>query len=69
MSTLEEWDDYEWSWTGSLTSWALNEASSNEDRQNALAAAREHRDGWIRGYRRQLGFATVILHDLGLSTT
>ena len=26
VSTLEEWDDYEWSWTGALTEWALREA-------------------------------------------
>nr|WP_217631030.1 class I SAM-dependent methyltransferase [Modestobacter sp. DSM 44400] len=64
VSTLEEWNDYEWSWTGSLTAWALQEATSDEDRQQALAVAREHREGWIRGYHGQLGLVTVVLHDV-----
>jgi len=64
VSTLEEWDDYEWSWTGSLVRWALHEASTEDDRQQALTAAREHRDGWLVGYRGQLGFCTLVLHDI-----
>lgn len=63
-STLAEWDDYEFSWTGSLVAWALREAPTTEDRDQALAAAREHRDAWLNGWRRQLGFATLVLHDV-----
>ena len=63
-STLAEWDDYEFSWTGSLVDWALREAPTIEDRDQALAAAREHRDAWLTGWRRQLGFATLVLHDV-----
>ena len=65
VSTLGEWDEYELSWTGSLVAWALQDAGPGEDREAALATAREHREAWVRGWRRQLGFATVLLHDLG----
>jgi len=64
VSTLAEWDDYEWSWTGSLVDWALNDAATDADREHALAAARKHRQQWLGGYRSVLGFATVVLHDL-----
>ena len=60
VSTAEEWDDYEWSWTGSLATWALTEAA---DRAGALEAARTHRRQWLAGYRGQLGFVTLVLHD------
>ena len=63
VSTVEEWDDYEWSWTGSLVQWALSGAPSEAERREALNAAREHRDAWLHGYRRQFGFATLVLHD------
>ena len=62
LSTVAEWDDYEWSWTGALTGWALTEASP-EERLAGLALAREHRRQWLEGYRGQLGFATLVLHD------
>lgn len=55
-STLEEWDDYEWSWTGSLAEWALDNGE-----EEALEAAARHRDGWLRGYRGTLGFVTLVL--------
>jgi SAM-dependent methyltransferase len=64
VSTREEWDDYEWSWTGSLTEWALRRPAGDPDREQALDAARTHRDEWLRGYRGQLGFATLVLQDV-----
>ncbi|MEJ5946378.1 class I SAM-dependent methyltransferase [Pseudokineococcus basanitobsidens] len=64
VSTLTEWDEYEWSWTGSLVDWALREAPTDADREQALAAAREHRQQWLDGYRGVLGFATLVLHDI-----
>ena len=64
VSTLAEWDEYEFSWTGSLVDWALREAPTAADRDQALTAAREHRDAWLTGWRRQLGFATLVLHDV-----
>jgi SAM-dependent methyltransferase len=64
VSTLAEWDEYEFSWTGSLVDWALREATTAADRDQALAAAREHRDAWLGGWRQQLGFATRVLHDV-----
>ena len=60
VSEEGEWDDYEWSWVGSLTQWALDNPSHPEAGE-ALAAAREHRDGWLGGYRGTLGFACLLL--------
>lgn len=62
VSEPGEWDDYEWSWTGALTEWALTEATG-ADRDSALAMAGTHREEWLAGYRGQLGFLTVVLHD------
>jgi hypothetical protein len=44
--------------------WALREAPTPDDRDQALAVAREHRDAWLGGWRRQLGFATLVLNDV-----
>ena len=63
VSTLEEWDEYEWSWTGSLTDWALEPGRDAESREVALTAASDHRDAWLGGYRGVLGFASVVLVD------
>ncbi|MFC0007509.1 SAM-dependent methyltransferase [Micromonospora siamensis] len=60
LSTGAEWDDYEWSWVGSLTEWALDNPG-HPDSAGALAVAREHREQWLRGYRDVLGFATLVL--------
>jgi SAM-dependent methyltransferase len=63
VSDDAEWDDYEWSWVGSLTEWAL-ENPGHPDAPEALAAARDHRTGWLTGYRGVLGFATLVLRRL-----
>lgn len=65
VSSAQEWDDYEWSWTGSLVAWALSEECSADERQQVLTAARTHRREWIEGYRGELGFVTAVLHDTG----
>ncbi|GII53776.1 SAM-dependent methyltransferase [Planotetraspora thailandica] len=54
-----EWDEYEWSWTGSLIRWAA--AHPGPDGDTALAAALDHRDMWLNGYRGVLGFVTLLL--------
>lgn len=64
VSSLAEWDEYELSWTGSLTTWALHDAPTQQDRTDALEIARSHRTAWLRGWRRHLGFATLVLHDV-----
>jgi len=64
VSSLAEWDEYEFSWTGSLTGWALHEATTEQDRTEALAIAREHRTAWLGGWRGHLGFVTLVLHDV-----
>jgi hypothetical protein len=60
VSDAAEWDDYEWSWVGSLTDWALDNPG-HPNATEALALAREHREQWLRGYRDVLGFATLVL--------
>ncbi|RSS93745.1 class I SAM-dependent methyltransferase [Streptomyces sp. WAC02707] len=60
LSTRRELDDYEWSWTGSLASWALDHPA-HPDSAQALEAATVHRDSWLRGYRDVLGFVCLVL--------
>jgi SAM-dependent methyltransferase len=60
VSTLEEWDEYEWCWTGTLARWALDHPG-DPGHTAALKAATEHRDAWLRGYRGTLGFVTLLL--------
>ncbi|MFD8481652.1 SAM-dependent methyltransferase [Kitasatospora sp. NPDC059673] len=59
-STREELDTYEWSWTGSLTDWALDQPPG-PDRDQALAAVTRHREQWLSEYREGFGFVTVLL--------
>ncbi|MEK8170241.1 SAM-dependent methyltransferase [Streptomyces sp. M19] len=59
-STPGEWDDYEWSWTGSLARWALDHPDEPGADQAARTAA-AHRSGWLRGYRGTFGFVTLVL--------
>jgi SAM-dependent methyltransferase len=69
VSTAEEWDDHEWSWTGALAERALTHAARAEgadgDAAEALEPARSHRRAWLGGYRGRLGFLTVVLRDEG----
>jgi SAM-dependent methyltransferase len=60
ISDPAEWDNYEWSWVGSLTEWALDNPG-HPDAAGALTLARQHRDQYLRGYRNVLGFATLVL--------
>jgi SAM-dependent methyltransferase len=60
ISDAAEWDDYEWSWTGSLLEWAIDNPG-HPDAPEATRLANEHRDQWLRGYRGVLGFATLVL--------
>ncbi|OAH13511.1 SAM-dependent methyltransferase [Streptomyces jeddahensis] len=64
VSTPEEWDDYEWSWTGTLTRWALDHLD-DPGHDDALEAAAAHREAWLRGYRGTLGFVTLVLRRAG----
>jgi SAM-dependent methyltransferase len=63
ISDAAEWDNYEWSWIGALTEWAL-ENPGHPDAAEALGTAHKHRDQWLRGYRSILGFATLVLRRL-----
>ncbi|MER5770386.1 SAM-dependent methyltransferase [Streptomyces sp. NPDC001985] len=62
VSSLAEWDAYEWAWTGTLARWGLDHPEDPES-GDALRAAAEHRAGWLRGYRRTLGFVTLLLRE------
>lgn len=60
VSTRRELDDYEWAWTGSLASWALDHPD-DPDHDQALEAATVHRSEWLRVYRDSWGFVTLVL--------
>ncbi|UNS96928.1 class I SAM-dependent methyltransferase [Streptomyces tubbatahanensis] len=60
LSTRHELDDYEWNWTGSLSRWALDHPD-HPDSAEALRAAAEHRDAWLRDYRDSFGFLCLLL--------
>ncbi|MFD0542092.1 class I SAM-dependent methyltransferase [Streptomyces mexicanus] len=60
ISTRRELDDYEWAWTGSLASWALDHPTDPDSAQ-ALETATTHRDQWLRDYRDTLGFVCLVL--------
>ncbi|MGY3200932.1 SAM-dependent methyltransferase [Streptomyces sp. TE5632] len=60
ISTRQELDDYEWAWTGSLASWALDHPDDPGSAQ-ALEVATTHRDQWLRVYRDVLGFVCLVL--------
>lgn len=63
-SSRAEWDDYEWSWVGTLARWAV-EHPEEPDAEEALRTARRHRAEWLRGYRDTLGFVTLLLQRTG----
>ena len=62
MSSAGEWDDYEWSWTGSLTEWALR---PDTDPCRPCPRPRRRRASTAgpgsSGYRGELGFLTAVL--------
>ncbi|MGP4111740.1 SAM-dependent methyltransferase [Streptomyces sp. 4N509B] len=60
VSTRQELDDYEWSWTGSLATWALDHPE-DPDAGQVLQAATTHREEWLRVYRDVLGFVCLVL--------
>lgn len=60
VSTLSEWDEYEWSWTGALARWAL-EHPDDPDSEQVMTTSIEHRRAWLAGYRGTLGFVTLLL--------
>lgn len=62
VSSLQEWDEYEWSWTGSLARWALDHPE-HPDHEQALTRAESHRDLWLGGYRAVFGFVVLLLRS------
>ncbi|SDY04309.1 Methyltransferase domain-containing protein [Amycolatopsis xylanica] len=64
VSTRRELDDYEWAWTGSLASWALDRQEDPDGRE-ALTVATTHRSEWLRTYRDSWGFLCLVLRRTG----
>ncbi|MGW2254169.1 SAM-dependent methyltransferase [Kitasatospora sp. NPDC001660] len=60
VSSQQEWDAYEFSWTGTLAEWALDHPD-DPDATAAREAADRHRAEWLHGYRGTLGFVTYLL--------
>ncbi|MFG2292292.1 SAM-dependent methyltransferase [Streptomyces sp. NPDC048603] len=60
ISSRRELDAYEWAWTGSLASWALDHPD-DPDSASALEAAGVHRGQWLRVYREAFGFVSLVL--------
>lgn len=60
VSSIGEWDAYEWSWTGSLVHWSLNHPE-HPDSPQVLQVSAEHRRAWLQDYRGVLGFITLLL--------
>ncbi|MGC9441875.1 SAM-dependent methyltransferase [Streptomyces sp. WG5] len=60
LSTRQELDDFEWCWTGSVATWALDHPE-HPDSAEALEVATTHRSQWLHGYRDSFGFLTLVL--------
>ncbi|MFD5827877.1 SAM-dependent methyltransferase [Lentzea sp. NPDC060358] len=60
ISTIAEWDEYEWCWTGTLARWGLDNPG-HPDSDRALRMSADHRAGWLGGYRGFLGFVVLLL--------
>lgn len=59
VSSDDEWDAYEWSWTASLVRHAR--AHPDDDAADLLDTARTHRAEYLHGYRGVLGYVTLLL--------
>ncbi|MFE3825258.1 SAM-dependent methyltransferase [Streptomyces sp. NPDC059092] len=60
ISTRQELDDFEWYWTGSLATWALDHPE-DPDSAEILSVASTHRSQWLHSYRDSFGFLTLVL--------
>ncbi|WP_406350002.1 SAM-dependent methyltransferase [Streptomyces sp. NBC_00658] len=60
ISTRQELDDFEWCWTGSLATWALDHPEHPASAE-VLAVATTHRSQWLHSYRDSFGFITLVL--------
>ncbi|WP_406307158.1 class I SAM-dependent methyltransferase [Streptomyces sp. NBC_00885] len=60
ISTRQELDDFEWCWSGSLATWALDHPE-DPDSAEVLAVASTHRSQWLHSYRDSFGFITLVL--------
>jgi hypothetical protein len=65
VSSLQEWDDYEWAWVSTLRRWA-RQNPTDPDAPDGLAFAEQHQRMWLDGYRETLGFAVVLAEWVAL---
>ena len=59
-STQTEWDEYEWSWIGSIRRY-VREHPDDPDAEELWEAAYDHGQEYLHGYRGTLGFVTCLL--------
>lgn len=59
-ASLDEWDAFESRWCAGRERWLLAHPHA-PDAAEVRAVVDEHRTGWLRGYRGQLGFAYLTL--------
>ncbi|MEV8442293.1 methyltransferase domain-containing protein [Actinosynnema sp. NPDC051121] len=62
-ATLDEWDSFESRWCASRERWLL-EHPDHPQADEVRAVVDEHRDGWLKGYRGEFGFAYLTLARL-----
>lgn len=59
-ATLDEWDAFESGWCAGRGRWLLDHRDAG-DADEVRAVVEEHRNRWLHGYRRILGFAYLTL--------
>ncbi len=60
VASLAEWDSFESRWCAGRERWLLEHPDA-PDAGAVRAFVDDHRDGWLRGYRKILGFAYLTL--------
>ncbi|MFI9010603.1 SAM-dependent methyltransferase [Actinosynnema sp. NPDC053489] len=59
-ATADEWDAFESRWCAARELWLLDHPD-HPDADEVRRVVDEHRDGWLKGYRGELGFAYLTL--------
>jgi cyclopropane fatty-acyl-phospholipid synthase-like methyltransferase len=62
-ATLDEWDSFESRWCAARERWLL-EHPDHPQADEVRAVVDDHRDGWLKGYRGEFGFAYLTLARL-----
>lgn len=62
-ATRDEWDSFESRWCATRERWLL-EHPDHPEADDVRAIVDDHRDGWLKGYRGEFGFAYLTLARL-----